>query len=63
MPRRTDCKRSDQQMVTKSVEKAQNTVESRNAEIRKNVLKYDDVLSRQRSVIYADNSGLRGVQT
>jgi preprotein translocase subunit SecA len=29
-------------------------VESRNFEIRKNVLKYDDVLSRQRSVIYAE---------
>ncbi len=40
-------------MVTKSVERAQNTVEQRNAEIRKNVLKYDEVYNQQRKVIYA----------
>ncbi len=39
-------------MVTKSVERAQNTVEQRNAEIRKNVLKYDEVYNQQRKVIY-----------
>ncbi len=39
--------------VTKSVERAQTTVEQRNAETRKNVLKYDEVLNEQRKVIYA----------
>jgi preprotein translocase subunit SecA len=39
--------------VTKSVERAQTTVEQRNAEIRKNVLKYDEVFNEQRKVIYA----------
>lgn len=39
-------------MVTKSVERAQNTVEQRNAEIRKNVLDYDEVYNQQRKVIY-----------
>ncbi len=43
----------ESKMVTKSVEKAQNTVEARNAEIRKNVLKYDEVMNQQRKVIYA----------
>jgi preprotein translocase subunit SecA len=38
--------------VTKAVERAQNTVEQRNAEIRKNVLKYDEVMNEQRKVIY-----------
>ena len=40
-------------MVTKAIERAQNTVEGRNAEIRKDVLKYDEVLNKQRKVIYA----------
>jgi len=40
-------------MVTKAIERAQNTVESRNAEIRKDVLKYDEVMNEQRKVIYA----------
>ncbi len=39
-------------MVTKAIERAQNTVESRNAESRKDVLKYDEVMDRQRKVIY-----------
>jgi preprotein translocase subunit SecA len=39
-------------MVTKAIERAQQTVEQRNAEIRKNVLKYDEVLNEQRKVIY-----------
>ncbi|MDQ3146977.1 MAG: preprotein translocase subunit SecA, partial [Actinomycetota bacterium] len=39
-------------MVTKAIERAQNTVEARNAEIRKNVLKYDEVMNEQRKVIY-----------
>jgi preprotein translocase subunit SecA len=40
-------------MVTKAIERAQNTVEQRNAETRKNVLKYDEVMNEQRKVIYA----------
>ena len=39
-------------IVTKSIERAQNTVEQRNGEIRKNVLKYDEVMNEQRKVIY-----------
>src|SRR3954454_16847093 len=39
-------------MVTKAIERAQSTVEQRNGEIRKNVLKYDEVLNEQRKVIY-----------
>ncbi|MEC9088413.1 MAG: preprotein translocase subunit SecA, partial [Actinomycetota bacterium] len=40
-------------MVTKAIERAQNTVEQKNAEVRKNVLKYDEVMNEQRKVIYA----------
>ncbi len=40
--------------VTKSIASAQAQVESQNFESRKNVLKYDDVMSRQREVIYAE---------
>ncbi|MEN2738018.1 preprotein translocase subunit SecA [Microbacterium sp. X-17] len=41
-------------MVSRAIKSAQTQVEARNAEVRKNVLKYDDVLSRQREAIYAD---------
>jgi preprotein translocase subunit SecA len=41
-------------MVSKQILSAQTQVESRNFEIRKNVLKYDDVLNKQRTVIYAE---------
>jgi len=41
-------------MVTRAIKSAQAQVEARNAEIRKNVLKYDDVLNRQREAIYSD---------
>ena len=40
-------------MVTKAIERAQNTVEGRNSETRKEVLKYDEVMNEQRKVIYA----------
>jgi preprotein translocase subunit SecA len=40
-------------MVTKAIERAQGTVEGRNAEQRKDTLKYDDVMNEQRKVIYA----------
>ena len=39
-------------MVTKAIERAQTTVEQRNGEVRKNVLKYDEVMNQQRKVIY-----------
>lgn len=39
-------------MVSKAIERAQQTVESRNFEIRKDVLKYDEVLNEQRKIIY-----------
>ncbi len=42
----------EHKMVTKAIERAQSTVETRNAEIRKNVLKYDEVMNEQRKVIY-----------
>jgi preprotein translocase subunit SecA len=40
--------------VTSSIASAQSQVESQNFESRKNVLKYDDVMSRQREVIYKE---------
>jgi preprotein translocase subunit SecA len=39
-------------MVSKAIERAQRQVESQNFEIRKDVLKYDEVMNRQREVIY-----------
>ncbi len=42
----------ESKMVTKAVERAQTTVEQRNAEVRKNVLKYDEVMNEQRKVIW-----------
>ncbi|MDE0927179.1 MAG: preprotein translocase subunit SecA [Acidimicrobiales bacterium] len=39
-------------MVSKAIERAQTTVEQKNAEVRKNVLKYDEVMNEQRKVIY-----------
>ncbi|MCJ7439765.1 MAG: SEC-C domain-containing protein, partial [Acidimicrobiia bacterium] len=39
-------------MVTKAIERAQGTVEDRNSEIRKDVLKYDEVMNEQRKVVY-----------
>ena len=40
-------------MVSKSIERSQSQVESQNFEIRKNVLKYDEVMTAQRDVIYS----------
>ena len=39
-------------MITKSIERAQKRVEMRNFEIRKHLLEYDDVMTKQREVIY-----------
>ena len=44
----------ESKVVSRAIRSAQSQVESRNAEIRKNVLKYDDVLNRQREAIYGD---------
>ncbi len=41
-------------MVSNAIRSAQGQVEARNFEIRKDVLKYDDVLNRQRLVVYAE---------
>jgi preprotein translocase subunit SecA len=42
----------EHKMVTNAVERAQRQVEAQNFEIRKNVLKYDEVINRQRERIY-----------
>ena len=44
----------ESKMVSRAIASAQSQVEGRNAEQRKNVLKYDDVLNRQREAIYTD---------
>ncbi|MDD5218778.1 MAG: SEC-C metal-binding domain-containing protein, partial [Candidatus Omnitrophica bacterium] len=41
-------------LVTKAIETAQKRVETRNFEIRKHLLEYDDVMNRQRELIYAE---------
>ena len=45
-------------MVTKSIERAQSKVENHNYEIRKHVLEYDDVMNKQREIIYADRRAI-----
>ena len=47
-----------QRSVSKGVRNAQKSVESRNYEIRKNVLKYDDVMNKQRQVIYGERQAV-----
>ncbi|CAB4340282.1 unannotated protein [freshwater metagenome] len=44
----------ESKMVSNAIRSAQTQVESQNFEIRKNVLKYDDVLNRQRQVVYVE---------
>ncbi|MDV6011575.1 preprotein translocase subunit SecA [Haloechinothrix sp. LS1_15] len=44
----------EHKMVTKAIKSAQTQVEQQNMEIRKNVLKYDEVMNRQRKVIYSE---------
>ena len=44
----------ESKMVTNAIKSAQTQVESQNFEMRKNVLKYDDVMNRQREVVYAE---------
>ncbi|MBR5951510.1 MAG: preprotein translocase subunit SecA [Actinomycetaceae bacterium] len=45
-------------MVSNSIERAQTAIESRNAEIRKNVLKYDDVMNEQREIVYGERRAI-----
>ena len=42
----------ENRMITSTIETAQKKLEGRNFEIRKNVLKYDDVMNQQREIIY-----------
>lgn len=42
----------ENKMITRSIETAQKRVENRNFEIRKNVLEYDNVMNKQREIIY-----------
>jgi preprotein translocase subunit SecA len=44
----------ESKMVTRAIQSAQTQLEQQNFEIRKNVLKYDDVINKQREVIYAE---------
>ncbi len=44
----------ESKMVSNAIRSAQTQVEAQNFEIRKNVLKYDDVLNRQRQVVYGE---------
>ena len=44
----------ESKMVSNAIKSAQTQVESQNFEMRKNVLKYDDVMNRQREVIYSE---------
>ncbi|SQC29508.1 preprotein translocase subunit SecA [Rothia kristinae] len=46
----------EHRIVSRVIASAQNQVEARNAEQRKNILKYDDVLNRQREAMYADRA-------
>ena len=55
--------------INKALEKAQGKVEARNFDIRKNILKYDDVMNDQRKVIFEqrielmEGEGRRGHQS
>ena len=44
----------DNKMLSDAIERAQKTVESRNFQVRKNVLEYDDVMNKQREIIYGE---------
>src|ERR1700712_1314677 len=48
----------ESKVVSRAIRSAQSQVEGRDAEIRKKVLKYDDVLNRQREAIYSDRRAI-----
>ncbi|MGH3741763.1 MAG: preprotein translocase subunit SecA, partial [Micromonosporaceae bacterium] len=50
----------ESKMVTRQIKGAQTQIEGQNAEIRKTVLKYDEVLNQQRKVIYAERKRVLG---
>ncbi len=50
----------ESKMVSRAIRSAQTQVEQQNFEIRKNVLKYDEVLNRQRTVIYDERRKVLG---
>lgn len=52
----------EQKMLTNAIETAQRKVEGRNYSIRKNVLEYDDVMNKQREVIYSQRREVLTVQ-
>ena len=45
-------------LVSRAIERAQTQVESQNFEIRKNVLKYDEIMDKQRQVIYSERRAI-----
>ncbi|KAA0888846.1 preprotein translocase subunit SecA [Oryzomonas rubra] len=49
-------------MITRSIENAQKKVEAHNFEIRKNLIEYDDVMNKQREVIYTQRREILGGQ-
>jgi len=53
----------EHKMVTKSIENAQKKVEAHNFEIRKQLLEYDDVMNKQREIIYAHRGGVLSGET
>lgn len=50
-------------MISRSLEKAQQKVESQHYEIRKNLLKFDDVMNDQRKVIYSQRNDIMGLES
>jgi preprotein translocase subunit SecA len=52
----TDEEAIESKMVTNAIESAQKKVEGNNFDVRKNVLQYDDVMNKQREVIYSQRS-------
>jgi len=53
----------EHRMVSNAIEKAQNRVESHNFEIRKHLLEYDNVMNRQREVIYSQRRQILAGET
>jgi preprotein translocase subunit SecA len=49
-------------MMTKALEKAQRKVEGNNYEIRKNLLKFDDIMNAQRKIVYSHRNDILGAQ-
>ncbi|MCI5072908.1 preprotein translocase subunit SecA [bacterium] len=50
----------EHKMTTKAIENAQRTIEGQNFDIRKHLLKYDDVMNQQRQVIYSQRKAVLG---